>query len=82
MDFHPRLILHVTTSQQLVKGVYKDQHEKFNASLNSMISFLIKRFFFVNTYFKQISLQSILSESRVYHKIFKFQNMRVLDDSA
>ena len=52
MDFHPRLILHITTSRQLVKGVYKDQLVKFNASLNNMISFLIKSFF--NTYFKQI----------------------------
>ena len=55
MDFHPRLILHVSTSRQLVKGVYKDHLVKFNASLNNMISFLIKSFFFsFNTYFKQI----------------------------
>ena len=46
VDFHPRLILHVTTSRQLVKGVYKDHLVKFNASLNNMISFLIKSFFF------------------------------------
>lgn len=49
MDFHPRLILLVTTSRQLVNGVYKDHLVKFNASLNNMISFLIKSFFFLLT---------------------------------